>query len=207
MHMNLGTQSARASQRNDVLHMPVINLNQTTRKSSLSNDNRQTGTNKSGMVDSSMHSSQYPQNSDNDDPRENEYRSQQNRKYPRSGPNDGNTSSTSEVDHGNGDDDEGDEENDNGDDQSGVLNENARRLLVLGTIRPSRTFYKNLPEADVNHLMDYFRRMKQTHHRVTSDEINQELATKYVEYKPKMCKSEFDRFLLLLDFMLIRFSL
>lgn len=128
------------------------------------------------MVDSSIH---YQQNSDNDDTMENAYRSQQRRTYP----TEGNTTSTSEVDDEN-------EENSNTNGQSGVLNDNARRLLVLGTIRPSRTFYRNLPEADVNHLMDYFRRMKQTQQRITSDEINEELATKYVEYKPKMCKCD-----------------
>ena len=143
-----------------------------------------------------MQSFQYQQQSDNDEYMENDYRSNQSRKYPTSQATRGNTSSTSDVEND-------DEEHDNGDGQSGVLDANARRLLVLGTIRPSRTFYRNLPEADVNHLMDYFRRMKQTQQRVTSDEINQELAMKYVEYKPKMCKLIDGIFV---DLMLIQFS-
>ena len=72
--------------------------------------------------------------------------------------------------------------------RTSLLDDNARRLLVLGTIRPSKTFYRNLPDADAEHLMEYFRRMKQTQQRITSEEINEELATKIVEYKPKMCK-------------------
>lgn len=160
----------------------MVDLNQTTGKSHHSNDYRQTRTNKSMPMESSMQSFQYQQQSDTDDQMENEYRSSQNRKYTTPQATGENISSTSDVDNGD------DEENDNGTGQSGVLDANARRLLVLGTIRPSRTFYRNLPEADVNHLMDYFRRMKQTQQRVTSDEINQELATKYVEYKPKICK-------------------
>ena len=66
--------------------------------------------------------------------------------------------------------------------------ENARRLMTLGTLRPSKTFYRHLPAADVNHLMNYFRRMKTTNQRVTSEEFNQELADKHVEYKPKICE-------------------
>ena len=80
------------------------------------------------------------------------------------------------------------DDDDQSDQQSALLNENARRLMVLGTIRPSKTFYKNLPQADINHLMDYFRRMKTTNQRVTSEELNQELATQHIEYKPKICK-------------------
>ena len=36
--------------------------------------------------------------------------------------------------------------------------------------------------------MEYFRRMKNTHQQISSEEINQELSTKFVEYKPKICK-------------------
>lgn len=71
---------------------------------------------------------------------------------------------------------------------SPVLNENARRLMMLGTIRPSKTFYKNLPDADINHLMTYFRRMKATNQRPPTEEINRELSEQHVEYKPKICK-------------------
>lgn len=88
---------------------------------------------------------------------------------------------------------EGENENDNDDEEengqrTGQLSEAARRLLVLGTIRPSRTFYKDLPESDVEYLMEYFRRMRNNQRSLTSDEINAELTRKYVEYKPKVCK-------------------
>lgn len=73
--------------------------------------------------------------------------------------------------------------------RNSLLNEYTRRLLILGTIRPSRTFYKDLPEADVEHLMEYFRRMRKTNQKLTSEEINQELKTKFIEYKPKICES------------------
>lgn len=80
------------------------------------------------------------------------------------------------------------DENINPDQRPSVLNDNARRLLVLGTIRPSRTFYRDLPAADIEHLMEYFQRMRNTNRKITSEEINQELSNKSVEYKPKMCK-------------------
>ena len=86
------------------------------------------------------------------------------------------------------------EENDNLDQRPSVLNESARRLLVLGTIRPSRTFYRDLPAADVEHLMEYFQRMRNANRKITSEEINQELSTKSTEYKPKMCKFTFQIF-------------
>lgn len=79
------------------------------------------------------------------------------------------------------------EENGNSELRSSFLNEGARRLLVLGTIRPSKTFYKDLPESDVQHLMEYFQRMRNTNRKMTSEEINQELKTKFIEYKPKIC--------------------
>lgn len=84
--------------------------------------------------------------------------------------------------------DEDADENGNPDQRPSVLNENARRLLVLGTIRPSRTFYRDLPAADIEHLMEYFQRMRNSNRKITSEEINQELSTKSTEYKPKMCK-------------------
>lgn len=71
--------------------------------------------------------------------------------------------------------------------RSSLLTENTRRLLVLGSIRPSKTFYKDLPEGDVEYLMEYFRRMRQHNRTLTSDEINQELTKKLGEYKPKIC--------------------
>ncbi|CAF1215086.1 unnamed protein product [Adineta steineri] len=66
-----------------------------------------------------------------------------------------------------------------------LLNENTRRLLLLGTIRPSKTFYKDLPEVDVEQLMEYFRRMRNTNIKMTSEEISQELKTQFTEYKSK----------------------
>ena len=72
--------------------------------------------------------------------------------------------------------------------RASLLTENTRRLLVLGSIRPSRTFYKDLPESDVEYLMEYFRRMRQHNRTVNSDEINQELTKKLGEYKPKICQ-------------------
>jgi len=68
-----------------------------------------------------------------------------------------------------------------------LLDESSRRLLVLATIRPSKTFYRDLPEADVDHLMAYFRKMRNTNRRLTSEEINQDLKATIIEYKPKMC--------------------
>jgi hypothetical protein len=169
-----------------------MSQNETRTRSNITNVNdiRQTrtgniyGQTKSTLVDSSIQSFQYRRNSfnsDNDDLIENQYKLKQTKKYTTPRSIGENTPSTSELDNTN--DDDGDDEN-----QSGLLNENARRLLVLGTIRPSKTFYKNLPEADVDHLMEYFRRMKNTQQRMTSEEINQELATKFLEYKPKICK-------------------
>ena len=84
--------------------------------------------------------------------------------------------------------DHDEEENINPDQRPSVLNESARRLLVLGTIRPSRTFYRDLPAADIEHLMEYFQKMRNSNRKITSEEINQELSNKSVEYKPKMCK-------------------
>jgi hypothetical protein len=179
--------------------MPIINLNNIAQNESRTtaivvgvNDNQQNvrrtrtantyGQTKSTLNDSSIQSFQYRRNSpnsDNEDPMNNDYKLKQIKKYPTPVGADENDSSLSDV------------ENDTdvkSEPQSSLLNENARRLLVLGTIRPSKTFYKNLPEADVDHLMEYFRRMKNTHQPISSEEINQQLATKFVEYKPKICK-------------------
>ncbi|CAF0875575.1 unnamed protein product [Adineta ricciae] len=65
-----------------------------------------------------------------------------------------------------------------------LLNENTRRLPVLSTIRPSKTFYRDLPEADVDELMEYFRRMKNT--KMTSEAFNQEYQTQFKDYKLKI---------------------
>ena len=208
MISSIDSQTARTSQRNDVLRMPVINLNQTNQneirtKSNIYNvnDQRRNQTNnsygrtKSALVDSSTQSFQYPRNSltsDNDDQIEHEHRSKQTKTdtTPR---NAGEyNSSPSELDNTNDEGDENENESSQRKRRPSLLNDNTRRLLVLGTIRPSKTFYKNLPQADVDHLMDYFRRMKNTQQRINSEDINQELANKYVEYKPKICKL-FDR--------------
>jgi hypothetical protein len=77
--------------------------------------------------------------------------------------------------------------NDDEHERSSSLNDHARRLLLLGTIRPSKTFYKHMSDADAGHLMDYFRQMKANNQRVTSDEINEELGKQTVEYKSKIC--------------------
>lgn len=69
------------------------------------------------------------------------------------------------------------------------LTESSRRLLLLGTIRPSKTFYRDLPDGDVEYLMEYFRRMRINQKPVNSEEINEELTKKFVEYKPKLCSS------------------
>ena len=70
-------------------------------------------------------------------------------------------SSSSDLEHNHDD-----EEHPSGERRPSLLNENARRLLILGTIRPSKTFYKDLPEADVEYLMEYFRRMKITNQKM-----------------------------------------
>ncbi|CAM4887065.1 unnamed protein product [Rotaria socialis] len=93
-----------------------------------------------------------------------------------------NSSSTSDLEYQNNND----EENTNIEQRNSLLNEYARRLFILGTIRPSKTFYKDLSEDDVEHLMEYFRRMRKSNRKLTSEEINQELQTKFIEYKPKI---------------------
>ena len=193
----IGLQSARTSQRNDILHMPVINLNDMAQNQPRStssygsvNDNRQSRIihnyeqSKSKLLDTSRQLDQQLQNSlysDNDDQIENNYRSKQIKKYPTPVSADENTSSTSDLDYI-------DNNNLKNENRASLLNDNARRLLILGTIRPSKTFYKNLSESDVEHLMKYFRRMKTTHRRMTSEEIHEELTTQFVEYKPKICE-------------------
>ncbi|CAF1078610.1 unnamed protein product [Adineta ricciae] len=181
----------RASQRADVLHMPVIYLNNASKNEprSNNNDNRSNravnsyGRTKSSFIDPASEPYRfrgYSLNSENDEQLEYLRRLNQARQYPISGEK---TSSASDLDNVNEDEDD---ENVNYERRTSLLDDNARRLLVLGTIRPSKTFYKNLPDADAEHLMEYFRRMKQTQQRISSEEINEELATKIVEYKPKM---------------------
>ena len=208
-----GLPSARSSQRPDLLHMPVININELTRNDvrttlSFTNFNDQSQqqqqqqqisrpvrpvqTNertKSIFVESSKESlvhhrqsfsSDHDEQNDND---EDEIQAKAIRKYPTPAHTEENNTSISDVEN------LPVEENVDQEVSTKKLDENARRLLMLGTIRPSRTFYRNLPEADVDHLMTYFRRMKQTNQKVNSEEINQELAAKHVEYKPKICTS------------------
>jgi len=85
------------------------------------------------------------------------------------------------------DNEEDEEENQNNKRRSSLLDDYSRRLLVLGTIRPSKTFYRDLPQSDVEHLMEYFHRMRNGNQKMSSEEINQELRTQFIEYKPKMC--------------------
>lgn len=114
-----------------------------------------------------------------------EYKLSEMKRYTTPRQSDGENSSLSDLEYV-----QNVENNDEKDDQrTSRLNETARRLLVLGTIRPSRTFYKDLPEGDVEYLMEYFRRMREKQRTMTSDEINAELTKKYVEYKPKVCES------------------
>jgi hypothetical protein len=196
-----GLQSERASQRTDVLHMPVINLNNAGKSGARSlsnvthvNDHRQTrtvntyGRTKSTLVDPTTEPYRYrgySLTSNNDDQIEYEQKLKQIKKDPSAISAGENSSSASDLDN-TYDDEYGD--NLKIERRPSLLNDGARRLLMLGTIRPSKTFYKNLPQADADHLMEYFRRMKTTNQRVTSEEINEELATKIVEYKPKICK-------------------
>ena len=74
------------------------------------------------------------------------------------------------------------------------LSEHARRLLILGTIRPSKSFYKDLSEVDVEYLMEYFRRMRKTNRKITSEQINEDLQSKFKEYKPKICKLKLNEY-------------
>ncbi|CAF1073691.1 unnamed protein product [Adineta ricciae] len=190
-HRYPNVRRGRASQRADVLHMPVIYLNNASKNEprSYNNDNRSNravnsyGRTKSTFIDPASEPCRfrgYSLNSENDEQLEYLRRLNQAKQYPISGEK---TSSASDLDNANEDEDA---ENVNYERRASLLDDNARRLLVLGTIRPSKTFYRNLPDADAEHLMEYFRRMKQTQQRVTSEEINEELATKIVEYKPKM---------------------
>lgn len=146
---------------------------------------------KSTALDSSRESLPHHRNSFSSDHDENgdfEHQTRASiRKYPTPAASEVNNTSVSDVEHLPAEETVDKDESIRQDGQTGQLDENARRLLLLGTIRPSKTFYRNLPEADVNHLMNYFRRMKQTQQKVTSEEINKELAAKHVEYQPKIC--------------------
>ena len=206
-----GFPSARPSQRQDLLHMPVININDLTRHevrttSSFTSINdqqqqqqifrpgRPTQTNertKSTFVDSSKESlprHRYSFSSEHDEPIDDEeYQPKPIRPNPTPAQTEEPNTSISDVEHLPANENGDQEELNQPDGSPSALDDNARRLLLLGTIRPSRTFYRNLPESEVNHLMTYFRRMKQANQKVTSEEINQELAAKHVEYKPKIC--------------------
>lgn len=196
--------------------MPIININDMTRSEHRTPNAtvigtpdhppavRQTRTaptyerTKSTFVDSSRESFANNRNSfssDHEEPVEHGHRLKQMKKYPTPISVEENNTSVSDVENmhvNNTDDDpiegEGDDPSEIRERRPSLLTENARRLMTLGTIRPSKTFYKHLPAADVNHLMNYFRRMKTTNQRLTSEEINQELADKHVEYKPKICE-------------------
>lgn len=158
MNFVKGTTVSRASQRNDVLHIPVINLN-------------------TKMNIKPKTPGEYRRDSLNVDyPIEREYLKINHH-----------NSSISDVENLS-DNNEEVEDNSNVERRSSILNNSARRLLVLGTIRPSKTFYRDLPASDVQYLMEYFQRMRNTNRKISSDEINRELTTKSTEYKPKMCK-------------------
>jgi len=164
--------------------MPVINLNQTAQQQDHSN--KLHDRTKSNIVDASTH---YQQNSDHDELSEHEHRLSFSKIYPTPRNPAEFHSSTSELDNTYDErDDNNETENENRERRASLLNDSTRRLLVLGTIRPSKTFYKNLSDNDVDHLMDYFRRMKNAQQSVTSEDINEELAAKHIEYKPKICK-------------------
>ncbi|CAF1061835.1 unnamed protein product [Rotaria sordida] len=156
------TTSNRPTQQSDSFRMPTIYLNH------MSHNELKTPT----------QSSRFRRISLNDDNGiENEHKSKQLKSYP---------TPTTPDDENNALSSDDNEENFPKERRSSLLNDNARRLLILGTIRPSRTFYKDLPEDDVEHLMEYFRRMRKTHRTITSEEINQELQNKFIEYKPKI---------------------
>ncbi|CAF3678522.1 unnamed protein product [Rotaria sp. Silwood1] len=162
-----GTTSSRPAQRSDSLRMPTIYLNH------MGNNESKTAT----------QLSQYRRSSLNDDNYiENENKIKQIKNYPTPiTPDNENNSSSSDFECTNNN-----ENNLNREQPSSLLNDYARRLFILGTIRPSKTFYKDLPQDDVEHLMEYFRRMRKTNQTLTSEEINQELQNKFVEYKPKI---------------------
>jgi hypothetical protein len=159
-----GATTSRTLQRTDLLHMPVVDINSMAHS------------------DEPRRSNQNHRNSLNDESQiEYEYKLKQLQKHPSSVDNHNSSASDFENMHD-------DDEHPNVERRSSLLNESARRLLILGTIRPSRSFYRDLPAADAEYLMEYFRRMRITNRKVTSEEINQELKTKFTEYKPKICK-------------------
>jgi hypothetical protein len=90
-------------------------------------------------------------------------------------------------------DDEHTDDEPNCERRASLLDESTRRLLVLGTIRPSKTFYKDLSDGDIEHLMEYFHRIRVNNRTMTSDQINHELASRLTEYKPKICKCDATR--------------
>jgi len=160
-----GSSNSRTSQRSDVLRLPVININDKAAVSTKSSEalrRYSLNLNIQTETDFRLKLNPTPMNHE---------------------------SSVSDINNDDEDDDYGDdgEGNLNTERRASLLNDSARRLLVLGTIRPSKTFYKDLPTADVEHLMEYFQRMRHVNRRITSEEINQELKAKSIEYKPKMC--------------------
>ena len=163
---SLAQSSSRSNARSDFLHMPVIDLNQMAphepRSIMKHSDRRRSSVNEEGT---------------------------EHRPHPtkrNSSPVNSDEQRSSDSD---GDDDAEARERQR---RTSLLTDNTRRLLVLGSIRPSRTFYKDLPEGDVEYLMEYFRRMRQHNRKMTSEEINQELTTKLGEYKPKICESSLE---------------
>ncbi|CAF1354463.1 unnamed protein product, partial [Didymodactylos carnosus] len=192
------TNSARVS-KSDPLHLPIINIhldesanpnNEFVRSARTAPIGRKhTGdliTSNSNWQKNSNYSQQYPPSSPSD-LSDNELDSNTYYKPKRlslsipqhqmttTTPASGNDSSYSDKD----------EKMEHRERRSSLLNDNARRLLILGTIRPSRTFYNHLPEEDIQHLMDYFKRMRNRTRR-TSEEINNDLKQNYIEYKPKI---------------------
>ncbi|CAF2927069.1 unnamed protein product [Rotaria sp. Silwood2] len=163
-----GPTSSRPTQRSDSLRMPTIYLNH------MGDNQSKTPTQSSQFRRCSLNDDNYIENY-------NKSKQIKNNSTPITADNE-NNSSLSDLEYSNNNN----EENLNSEQGSSLLNEYARRLFILGTIRPSKTFYKDLPEADVEHLMEYFRRMRKTNRTITSEEINQELQNKFVQYKPKI---------------------
>ena len=221
LHSSLGGLSTtRTSQRSDLLHMPIINLNEMSRNGvrrlanlAATKVNQQNvrptqlafadERSKSTWTNEPLLSRAYRRNSLSSIPDETfrrAYQTTTQAAFSTTANDRQNNSFMSDMDHEIDDCNDDDNKNDDEDDDDGnkrtvdqkrrssLLDDSARRLLRLGTIRPSKTFYKNLPEADVDHLMNYFRRLKSSNQAVSSEELNDELATTNVGYKPKICE-------------------
>ncbi|CAF0801297.1 unnamed protein product [Didymodactylos carnosus] len=196
-----GTNSARV-QKSDLLHLPVVNLhldenlnsnNEFIRSAQTVTDGRKNTMDLTVSNSNWQKNSGYPQQHTSSPPFDlfdNEPDSMEHHKSRRlsvsipqnSKPTTRTTTTTSGNDSSDTDRDEKIEQRER---RSSLLNENARRLLILGTIRPSKTFYNHFPDEDIEHLMDYFKRIRNKTTR-TSDEINSDLKQTYVEYKPKI---------------------